>query len=270
MSTWRKRKTLSPARAERTGRMSSLATSASRCRPANGRASSGSSSTTAASPELPVRPRRRARASRARPGPAGRAGRRAAPGSSAGSAALPARRCSASVATSCSRKRGFPSAVSSEAGARGVVEARRPGSAISAAPSASDRRSRNSELALSLPPAQAGALFEQLGPGEADDQHRRVALRLGEVLDEVEQRRLGPVDVLEHEDERAARARAPRTAAERPRRSPRRLRTPSPARRVRDALAAIESAIARSPRAARRAAAAAASRLARSRRAARR
>ena len=37
---------------------------------------------------------------------------------------------------------------------------------------------------------------------EADDQERRVADELGEVLDQLEQRLLGPVDVLEHEHER--------------------------------------------------------------------
>ena len=43
---------------------------------------------------------------------------------------------------------------------------------------------------------------EQLGPREADDQERRVAHPLGDVLDQLEQRLLGPVDVLEDEHER--------------------------------------------------------------------
>ena len=50
--------------------------------------------------------------------------------------------------------------------------------------------------------APAGPHVEQLGPREADDQQRRVLDPLGEVLDQLEQRLLGPVDVLEDEDER--------------------------------------------------------------------
>ena len=52
------------------------------------------------------------------------------------------------------------------------------------------------------PAAPAGTQVEQLGPGEADDQERRVLDPLGQVLDELEQRILGPVDVLEDEDQR--------------------------------------------------------------------
>ena len=50
--------------------------------------------------------------------------------------------------------------------------------------------------------APAGPDVEQLGPGEADDQQRHVLDALGQVLDQVEQRLLGPVDVLEDEHER--------------------------------------------------------------------
>ena len=50
--------------------------------------------------------------------------------------------------------------------------------------------------------APAGPDVEQLGPREADDQQRHVLDALGEVLDQVEQRLLGPVDVLEDEHER--------------------------------------------------------------------
>src|SRR5207302_2040317 len=48
-------------------------------------------------------------------------------------------------------------------------------------------------------PARAGV--EQLGTSEADEQDRRAA-RLGDVLDQVEKRRLGPVKVVEDCDER--------------------------------------------------------------------
>ena len=50
--------------------------------------------------------------------------------------------------------------------------------------------------------APAGPEVEQLGPREADDQEGRILDPLGQVLDEIEQRLLGPVDVLEHEHER--------------------------------------------------------------------
>ena len=50
--------------------------------------------------------------------------------------------------------------------------------------------------------APAGTDVEQLRPREADDQQRRVLDALGEVLDQLEQRVLGPVDVFEDEDQR--------------------------------------------------------------------
>ena len=53
----------------------------------------------------------------------------------------------------------------------------------------------------------------QLRPGEAEQQHRRGAEPDGEVLDQVEQRLLGPVDVVEDRERAAARGRAPRTGS---------------------------------------------------------
>ena len=52
------------------------------------------------------------------------------------------------------------------------------------------------------PSTPAGPDVEQLRPREADDQQRCVLDALGEVLDQLEQRILGPVDVLEDEDQR--------------------------------------------------------------------
>ena len=46
-------------------------------------------------------------------------------------------------------------------------------------------------------------LFEQLRPGEAEEQDRDPAPPLGEVCDQVEQGRFGPVDVLEDHDDRS-------------------------------------------------------------------
>ena len=45
-------------------------------------------------------------------------------------------------------------------------------------------------------------LVEELGPSEAEHQNRRVACPVPEMLDEIEERRLGPVDVLDHERKR--------------------------------------------------------------------
>jgi hypothetical protein len=47
----------------------------------------------------------------------------------------------------------------------------------------------------------AGAHLEQVGTREREHEHRRAAAPADEVLDEVEQRRLGPVQIFEHEDE---------------------------------------------------------------------
>ena len=50
--------------------------------------------------------------------------------------------------------------------------------------------------------APARANVEQFRTGEAEDHQRRVLDALGQVLDQLEQRLLGPVDVLEDEDQR--------------------------------------------------------------------
>ena len=52
------------------------------------------------------------------------------------------------------------------------------------------------------PPPQPGTDVEQLRPREADDQQRALAHPLRQVVDQLEQRLLGPVDVLEDEHER--------------------------------------------------------------------
>ena len=68
------------------------------------------------------------------------------------------------------------------------------------------------------PPARARV--EELGAREADDEHRSVVDPVGEVLDQVEQRLLRPVDVLEAR----ARAAAPRRGSSPTRAPPRRSR----------------------------------------------
>ena len=55
-------------------------------------------------------------------------------------------------------------------------------------------------VVLASTPGVAGV--EELGAGHADDEQRRVADPVDDVLDQVEQRRLRPVDVVEDDDER--------------------------------------------------------------------
>ena len=62
----------------------------------------------------------------------------------------------------------------------------------------------------------AGPRLEQLGPGEAEQQDRRAARERQRVLDEVEQRRVGPVRVLDHGEQRALARRGLEHAADRP------------------------------------------------------
>ena len=50
-------------------------------------------------------------------------------------------------------------------------------------------------------PAPTGSKFEQLGPGKADEQDRRIPRPVRDVLHELEEGRLAPVDVLEDDDQ---------------------------------------------------------------------
>ena len=91
-----------------------------------------------------------------------------------------------------------------------------------------------------LASAPRRSALEQLEPRGAQDQQRHVARPVGEVLDEVEQPVVGPVDVLEDEDERRAPPRAPRRSGATP-------RTPPPASRAALALTRRAAADARAP-----------------------
>ena len=113
------------------------------------------------------------------------------------------------------------------------------GAPMSRAVCSSDSGARAIVVALSLPPPQLGPPREQLRPGRADDEQRDVGHPVDELVDEVEQAVVGPVEILEDEDRAAAARRAPRGSAARPRR-PRFRRSPpssdsssSPAERAR-------------------------------------
>ena len=82
----------------------------------------------------------------------------------------------------------------------------------------SARESRDQQLAVlagerleqdrrrvELAAAPAGSKLEQLGAGDAEEEDRRVAGPVGDVLDQVEEDGLGPLDVVEDEDLRPRR-----------------------------------------------------------------
>ena len=62
--------------------------------------------------------------------------------------------------------------------------------------------SSRTEVALNLPPPQLGPVVEELGSREANEQNRRVPRPVGDVLDEIEECRLAPLEVVEDDDER--------------------------------------------------------------------
>ena len=158
---------------------------------------------------IPCRRSRRARAPPARPGRGGRGERRAAPGSSR---AAPARRATL--------EREREQLLEEERIAVGGVEdprravespaplRRRPSSSASV----SSAESASSRIGVPVPARNAGRSSSSSSRAEADDQDRRLASRR-HVLDELEEARLGPVKVVEDEDERPARARLARRSA---------------------------------------------------------
>ena len=162
----------------------------------------------------------RTRARRARPGRAGQAGRRAAPGSSAAPAtsSSPDSRASATI---CSTNSGLPSAAPRMPLAglvRDVAEAAR-----SALRLLGERAARAAPWSRSLSRRPVGAAVEQFRPRHAEQQDRRIARQIGDVVDQVEERLLAPVQVVENTDERPLGAPPTRATCERPRRSPRRV-----------------------------------------------
>ena len=140
-----------------------------------------------------------ARAARARPGSsrsmraastAWRLGGRPSPPSS-----IPA-------ATSCSRKSGLPSARVTMRS-----DAPRSSSSARAADERAGLRVRERLERHQRPPGlrrrPRGPLVQELGAGEAEQQDRGAAREGHQVLEQVEQRRLGPVDVLDDRDQGA-------------------------------------------------------------------
>ena len=62
-----------------------------------------------------------------------------------------------------------------------------------------EQHARGVELAA----APAGHPVEQLGSGEAEEQDRRVPAQVGDLLDEVEERGLAPMEIVQEDDQRS-------------------------------------------------------------------
>ena len=177
---------------------------------------------TAPARELLARSRPPARAPSAPRSAAGRGGPRAARGSWAGSP-LPERPSTAS-ASICSTNSGLPSAPARIRSRSLVVDLRRRGLRRGAPESSPESGSSATHERAGRGPGRP--VLEQLRPREAEDEQRRVGRPADHVLDEVEQRRLGPLQVVDQRRPPAARRRVPRTAGVPPRTSPRRRAAP--------------------------------------------
>ena len=149
---------------------------------------------------------------------------------------------------------GLPSAAGGSAPRSRRRAAPRPRGASMSARLSRRRAARARRGGVQLAAAPAGPQLEQLRPGDAQQEDRRVARPVRDVLDQVEERRLRPLDVVE-DDERPFRA-GLEQLAERERR-PRRGEVPSTLvrlgaqpeqdldeRPVGDALAVVEAAAA--------------------------
>ena len=147
----------------------------------------------------PSRPRTPARGRVALRVEACRVAPRSAPGWKPGARDAPRRSApdSRTIAANCSAKSGFPSAVDRDR-ARGSRRRRRRATAISASVSASESWASSTSGYL----RPGGARLEQIRACVAE-QHDRADAERDEVLEEVEHRRLGPVDVLEADEQRS-------------------------------------------------------------------
>ena len=205
MRTWLKRKPSSPGNSERSGRTNSFRASASNVAPTP----APSSSSSATAPRWKSRPSTAPRWTTARSSGSSRSMRAARSAWIVGGTALaPDRRRRAPEAArrtaGCprrspprarERRRKLPSErVDERVGVRGAE-----GLELDERRARAGRRPRRPQV-------------EEIGPGGAEDEDRGLGRRGGDVLDQVEQRRVGPVDVVDDERERRVTRRAPRRA----------------------------------------------------------
>ena len=110
---------------------------------------------------------------------------------------------SSSIRVVSSTKSGLPSVFSSSV-LRSEAESSRSASSASSSSSLSAGASGSSSVAAARrrPPPQLGLMSSSSGRARQQDHQRRVLDALGQVLDQLEQRLLGPVNVLEDEDQR--------------------------------------------------------------------
>ena len=129
---------------------------------------------------------------------------------------------STSMRTSSSTNSGLPSAPLKTRRERSAATPASPSRCSISAPLSAPLSGSSSILAApgSLP-GKVGPGVEQVGPGGGHDQDRDAPDRARQVLDQLEERRLAPVDVLEEDHERPPGGGRPRGACARPRRSPR-------------------------------------------------
>ena len=138
---------------------------------------------------------------------------------------------------------GFPSAAarirSRAVPGRSASPSRLSSSAPASSPASGSSRI---EVAFIFPPLQPGRISSSSGRGDADEQQFCVARPIRQVLDQIQQERLRPVDVVEHHDERPLSSQMLEQLAHAPRRRPRASRPPpsrTSRRRARDAVAVV-------------------------------
>src|SRR2546425_6897819 len=91
---------------------------------------------------------------------------------------------------------------SADAAADGLVEPRLPEQVLDQSPCLRfDKRLEQNRARVQLASAPTGPLVQQLGPGEADKQDRRVSGPVGHVLDKLEEGRLRPMNIVKDDDQ---------------------------------------------------------------------
>ena len=115
-----------------------------------------------------------------------------------------------------STKSGLPSAAPAIRALTSLASSASPTRfAISCVHSSSESGSSRIDVAFSLPPPQPGRASSSSGRARQTSRIGTSARPVGEVLDEVEERRLAPVDVVEDDDEGPPAVRVPRRTCER-------------------------------------------------------
>ena len=160
---------------------------------------------------------RRAATPHAPPARGGRSGPRGAPGSSPAPISSAASGSSASMASICSTNSGLPSAASTiRSRSAGVTSPSSSSPSIRCSDSSSLERRERDEPRARPWRSPGRPRVEDVGSREAEEQDRRAAREAEDVLEQVEQRGLRPVDVVHRDDERSRHRKRLEEPAERP------------------------------------------------------